>query len=168
MNIDAAFPSKYLKAADIGETDLALTIKEVVMETVGQGEEAEGKPIIYFNETEKGLVLNKTNTNTIKGLYSAETDNWVGKTIALFATEVDFAGKQTLALRVRMRPPQAKTNGNGHAPTVADLKARYFERANEAAQMGIIADTIPDDATAEQIITAGKKLKAAIDKANEF
>lgn len=166
MNIDSAFPSKYLKAADIGETDLALTIKEVVMETVGQGEEAEGKPIIYFNETEKGLVLNKTNTNTIKGLYTAETDNWVGKTIALFATEVDFAGKQTLALRVRMKAP-AKTNGHT-APSLADLKARYFERANEAAQLGILAETIPDDATAELITTLGKKLKLAIDKANEF
>lgn len=163
MNIDQAFPSKYLKAADVGETDLALTIKKVVIETVGQGEDAEEKPIVYFDETEKGLVLNKTNTNTIKGLYSVETDNWMGKTIAIFATEVDFAGKQTMALRVRMRAP-IKTSG----PSVEALKERYFNRANEAAQLGIVADTIPDDATAETITELGKKLKAAIDKANEF
>lgn len=169
MNIDAAFPSKYLKAADIGDGDLPLTIKEVVIENIGQGEDIETKPILYFVETEKGLVLNKTNSNTIKGLYTAETDAWAGKMIALFATEVDFAGKQTLALRVRMKAPM---NGNGHAAiSVTDLRARYVERLNEAKQLGVDVTkfmALPDDASAETITAWGKQLKAAIEKANEF
>lgn len=165
MNIDAAFPSKYLKASDIGDGDMPLTIKEVVIENIGQGEDIESKPILYFAETEKGLVLNKTNSNTIKGLYSAETDNWAGKMIALFATEVDFAGKQTLALRVRMKAP---AKSNGHAVSIDELKARYAARSSEASQLGIKPDPLPDNATAEQITAAGMKLKALIDKANEF
>lgn len=108
MNINNAFPSKYLKSGDIPEdADLILTIKEVVQETVGQGEEAESKPIVYFQEQEKGLVLNKTNATAIMGMYGPETNGWVGKRIAMFATEVDFAGKQTLALRVRLKAPKA-------------------------------------------------------------
>ena len=162
MNIDTAFPSKYLKAADIGDSDMALTIRSVEIETIGQGEDADSKPILYFNETEKGLVLNKTNSTTIKGLYSAETDNWIGKAIALFSTEVDYAGKQTLALRVRMKAPVKA------APSVAEYRARYGERMAEARQLGVDAPALPEDATIEQIIAAGKALKTAIDKANEF
>ena len=113
MNINNAFPSKFLKSGDIpDDADLILTIKEVVQESVGQGEEAENKPIVYFTEQEKGLVLNKTNANAIAGMYGPETDGWAGKRIALFATEVDFAGKQTLALRVRLKAPRAPQAGD--------------------------------------------------------
>lgn len=106
MNINNAFPSKWLKSGDIEGDDLVLTIARVEIETVGQGEDAEQKPIVYFDETEKGLVLNKTNADSIARLHGPETDAWTGKRIALFSTEVDFGGKQTLALRVRLKSPQ--------------------------------------------------------------
>lgn len=114
MNIGQAFASKWLKSSDIGDDDLVLTISDVVIETVGQGEQEEQKPVVYFTETDKGLVLNKTNADSIAKLHGPETDEWAGKRIALFATEVDFGGKQVLALRVRLKAP--KTNGNGNPP----------------------------------------------------
>lgn len=116
MNINNAFPSKWIKSGDIEGDDLVLTIKSVQIETVGQGEDAEEKPIVYFSEIEKGMVLNKTNADSISRLYGPETDGWTGKTIALFATEVAFGGKQTLALRVRLKTP---TKSNGNAPIKA-------------------------------------------------
>ncbi len=85
--------------------DLIYTIRDVVMESVGQDAEASKKPIVYFNEVEKGMVINKTNAATISNLYGPETDSWIGKKIAIFATEVDFKGTQTLALRVRIKAP---------------------------------------------------------------
>jgi hypothetical protein len=116
MNINTAYPSTYLKAAEL-EGDTVYTIKSVEIETLGKDENAEQKPIVYFNETDLGLALNKTNANTIQGLYGPETDEWVGKAITLFATEVDFQGKQTLAIRVRMKKPTgaapAKPASNG-------------------------------------------------------
>lgn len=111
MNIDKAFESKYLAAADIPDDgDLVLTMKEVGMELLGQGEKAENKPVIYFEEVKKGMACNKTNATTIRNLYGADTDQWAGKRIGLFATEVDFQGKQTLALRVRIKAPRASEN----------------------------------------------------------
>jgi len=109
MNINTQFPSEYLKAdGDIpDEGNLVVTMSHVEMKSIGQGADASMKPVLYFHETEKGLVLNKTNANTIQGLYGAETDDWNGKRIALFSTEVDFQGKQTLAIRVRMKKPAA-------------------------------------------------------------
>jgi hypothetical protein len=116
MNIQNAFPSKWLKSGDVEEGDLNLTIKSVQIEDIGQGDNQETKPVIYFDETDKGMVLNKTNADTISRLHTPETDNWIGKKISIFATEVDFAGKQTLALRVRMKAPKP-------AQTVSAAKA---------------------------------------------
>ena len=107
MNINEAYPSKYLKAdVDIPEDeDLVLTVKSVEVEQMGDGED---KPVVYFNEIDKGLVLNKTNANAISNQYGAETDGWTGKKVALFATEVEFAGKMTLGIRVRLRVPKGQ------------------------------------------------------------
>jgi len=112
MNINEAFPSKYLKAdVDIPEdADLVLTMTEVKIEEMGDGEQ---KPVLFFEEIEKGLVLNKTNANAISGHYGSNTEAWTGKKVALFATEVEFAGKMTLGIRVRLRKPK------GDAPTEA-------------------------------------------------
>lgn len=110
MNINSAFPSKYLKSADLPEDgDLILTMDDVSIETVGQDEDAEQRPILRFADHEKALVLNKTNANTIAAMYGPETENWKGQRIALFATEVAYQGKMTLAIRVRVRKPEAKT-----------------------------------------------------------
>lgn len=146
MNINNAFPSKWLKSGDIGDDDMVLTIRAVEIEEVGQGDDAEHKPVVYFNETEKGMVLNKTNADAISKLHGPETDGWVGKAIALFATEVDFAGKQTLALRVRLKAPKvaavkpatAAQNGNGHKAAFATFQ----EAATYAGPFGITADAI--------------------------
>lgn len=126
MNINDAFPSKYLKASDVPDDgDLILTIRQVDVEEVGQGDDREQKPIVYFGEIEKGLVLNKTNANAIQSLYGADTAAWEMKRIAIFATEVDFKGTQTLALRVRLRPP-AKA-GKAEPVGAGAGKAALFE-----------------------------------------
>ena len=101
MNIDQAFPSNYLKAADLSG-DTPLTISSVAVETIGE----DSKPVVYFTERETGLVLNKTNKETIKSLTgTSETDKWIGKQIVLFPTQVDFQGKQVEAIRIRLRAP---------------------------------------------------------------
>lgn len=100
MNIDSAFPSRYLKAADV-DGELTLTISGVEIGEVGQDENRESKPIVYFAEVEKGLVLNRTNASAISALFGSETDEWQGKRIALFVENVAYQGKQTPAIRVR-------------------------------------------------------------------
>ncbi|MDJ0512778.1 MAG: hypothetical protein QNJ62_04975 [Methyloceanibacter sp.] len=102
MNINDTFPSKYLKASDLQGRDVNVTMSRVVMEDVGD----DHRPIVYFEGKQKGLVLNKTNANTIAGMYGPETEVWPGKPITLFPTQVDFQGKATEAIRVRLRPPQ--------------------------------------------------------------
>lgn len=133
MNIASAFPSKYLKAAEL-EGDTVFTIDRVEIENVApQGKPVEEKPVLYFAEDERGLVLNKTNSETIASIHGGETDEWSGKQITLFATEVDFQGKQVLAIRVRMKrnPPAARRPGTAQRqPARQAAPAQEFTEDN--------------------------------------
>ncbi len=103
MNINSAFPSKYLKAdADVDEDGIVVTIKLVKVENVGQGARAEQKPVVYFDEVDKGLVLNKTNATFIVSIAGDDdTDGWKGTKIRLIATDVEYAGDLVRGIRVR-------------------------------------------------------------------
>lgn len=103
--INDLFPSRFIKSADIGDTDTVLTISKVAMEDLGYGDGQDTKPVVYFQEIDKGLVMNKTNAESIGQLYGERIDGWPGKKITLFTTEVSFQGKPMLGIRVRLRPP---------------------------------------------------------------
>jgi hypothetical protein len=75
MNIDTAFPSRWLKALDIKGKRIPVTLANVAEEEVGDGV----KPVLYFEGKEKGLVLNKTNAEILKDAYGPETDDWAGQ-----------------------------------------------------------------------------------------
>lgn len=109
MKIGSAFPSKYLKAADLGESKVLVTIDRVEVEDVGQQGRKESKPVLYFRGKDKGLVLNKTNANKIKAIIGTdETDDWKGHRIGLYATETEFAGEMVDCIRVAAPPKNAK------------------------------------------------------------
>jgi hypothetical protein len=58
MNIVEQFPSIWLTSKTLtGEQ--TLTVREVTIETIG-GDKQE-RPVVWFRETEKGWLLNKTN-----------------------------------------------------------------------------------------------------------
>jgi len=108
MDINSAFPSNYLKAADLRGGRVTVAIDSVVIENIGD----EDKPIVYFQGKEKGLVLNKTNANMITEIAkSSETDAWVGVRVTLYSTRVDFQGRRVDAIRVDY-PPAARTQAS--------------------------------------------------------
>ena len=99
MRIDEQFPSTYLKAADLQGRAVRVTIDRVDIEEISGGER---KPVMYFQNKEKGLVLNKTNSNNISASYGYETEDWNGKIVELFEMMVDFKGQSVPAIRVRV------------------------------------------------------------------
>lgn len=100
MNINDAFPSNYLKASDLGTAQPVVTIDRVEHEPVGR--EREMKAVLYFQNKEKGMVLNKTNAKKISELIgSPETDEWTGFRIRIFATTTEFGGETVECLRVK-------------------------------------------------------------------
>lgn len=116
MDINSAFPSKYLKAADLKGHRATVTISSVEMEDIGDDE---SKPVLYFDGKSKGLVLNKTNSSMIVEITdNSETDSWTGQQIVLFSTKVDFQGRRVDAIRVdkveaKKKPPVQKEREPG-------------------------------------------------------
>ena len=103
MEYDDIYKNRWIKADDIGDEDLILTIKDVNAEEVGADKEM--KLVLTFKDQEKGLALNKTNAENLKDRFGATPNDWIGKKIALYTTEVDYAGKTTLAVRIRKKTP---------------------------------------------------------------
>lgn len=100
MNINDAFPSNYLKASDLGDSQPVVTVDRVELEPFGRTKEM--KPVVYFAGKQKGIVLNKTNSKKIAEIaMSHDTDDWHGVQIRLYSTEVDFQGETVEAIRVK-------------------------------------------------------------------
>ena len=76
-----------------------MKIRELKVEAVGQQKET--KPVLYFFDEQKGLVLNKTNSMTIARLYGNDFSMWSGKPIECFSIPVEFSGEMRDAIRVR-------------------------------------------------------------------
>lgn len=116
MRISDAFPSTYLKAADLRGQNVNVVMSHVNMEEVGDGH----KPIVYFQGKDKGLVLNKTNANNIVAAYGEDTDDWAGGKLILFPAMVDFQGKTVEAIRVRVPPRKPAAAAQRAQATTSD------------------------------------------------
>jgi hypothetical protein len=104
MNLDTLFPSDYLKAADILQPRM-MTIRAIKLEEIGQDKTS--KPVLFFSEETRGMVLNKTNAAMIAHTYGNETDSWLGRPVELHVEPVQFQGRVVDAIRVSIPPPPA-------------------------------------------------------------
>lgn len=123
MKLSDMYPSRFLKAEDFEEgKTFILTVKDVQIETLGQGAKQETKPVMYFRDTEKVLALNKTNAITIGKHLGDDTDEWIGKKIAFTTTEVEMKGEIVRAIRVKTKqavgptPPPVPVTDNEDEP----------------------------------------------------
>jgi hypothetical protein len=105
VKIGSAFPSKYIKASDLQDQEVTVVIASCEIEEVGNAQKKEEKPVLYFKDKDKGFVLNKTNAKIIAKLYGDDTDDWIGKPITIYPTEVEFAGEMVESIRVRSKAP---------------------------------------------------------------
>lgn len=111
MNVNDAFPSSYIKASDLGDKRVLVTIDRVEMESLGRGNDKETKPVLYFVGKQKGMVLNKTNTKKIHDIVGSwEDSDWIGQQIVIYATETEFGGETVSCVRI------LSPNGNGTQP----------------------------------------------------
>jgi len=100
MKVSEMFPTKWISAADLQNREVTVTIRDIAMEQVEQDKPP--KPVLYFTGGQKGMVLNKTNSNSIAVLYGDDTDGWSGKPITLHTQWVDFKGEMKQAVRVKL------------------------------------------------------------------
>jgi hypothetical protein len=119
MHVDALYPSRFLRCADLNGKPRRVTIAGLKREDVG----GEQKNILAFTD-EKPLILNKTNARSIARLHGDETRGWNGKDIVLVPAQVDFRGDIVDAIRVRAatsQPQQQQAPNSDEPPFDDDL-----------------------------------------------
>lgn len=104
------FPSQYIKAAELRGKDVPLTIKRVDLANLPLKGTSDTKKrgVIEFQETDKKLVLNRTNADIIARLHGRDTEDWIGKRIALYPAMASFGRETVPAIRIRSKAPPAK------------------------------------------------------------
>jgi hypothetical protein len=110
MKFNEMYPSRFFKAEDLAQP-LLVKIKEVKMEVVGgENDEKTEKPILYFVNQDKAVILNKTNATIIINITgSDDSDEWTGAHIELYKDTVMFHGTPTPCVRCREPKQQKKS-----------------------------------------------------------
>lgn len=112
------YVSSYLRADSfMGQPAQNLTIASVEIEEIGQDKEE--KPVLYFEELELGMVLNKTNITRLEEMSIArggtrDSDDWIGMRVQMYHDpEIAYAGKRVGGLRFREAPAAKGTKKKG-------------------------------------------------------
>jgi hypothetical protein len=130
------FPSKMLllgsQNLNEGE-ELVAKIQKVEVQKIKSSTGNEDQvPVIQF-ENAPPMVLNITNSRTIASLYGERYDEWIGKSIQIYATMVKgFGGGQVMGLRVREAIPDTGQDIEAHetalksCSTMEELQAAFM------------------------------------------
>lgn len=134
MKLNDAYPSNFLKAEDLQGKEVSATIDSAELQEIGQGQDKENKIIVSFVGKSKKLVCNKTNFKSIAALCGDDTDDWRGKTITLYPTEVPYGPDMVWSIRVRGRAPGTNQRAAVHArPPVTDDQAANLTGGDDQA-----------------------------------
>lgn len=110
MKVDEMFPTRFLTGFDLGGRVVMVTIAAIKPEEMRDPRTFEDvtRFVVYFkgSKTGKGLILNKTVARQIAAiLKDDETNNWIGKQIALFPEDIKVAGEDHIAIRAQAVHP---------------------------------------------------------------
>lgn len=137
------FNYDYLGAYSIEDSkDLIVTIKEVKKEKVkGQGGKEEECLVCYFTDSDKPMILNRTNCGIIEKVYNTpNVEDWPGKKIQLYSETVKAFGELTDALRIRDFVPKVQK-------PVLSKSMKAWSRATELISKGGSIERITDKYT---------------------
>lgn len=115
MRVSEMFPKKYATGEDLKGRHLTLTIAAVEQEKSfipGKGEQKIF--VIYFENAQKGIILNNRMAYQIAAIYGDETESWTGKRITIYPVPMTVAGEHRIAIR-------AKKPANGDTSPPAEM-----------------------------------------------
>ena len=101
MNVFKVVPPTYLNAAGLGDQEIRDTIGRVSAVEFDRGER---KVVVNLANDGRGVILNRTNLETIVTAYGPETDDWVGKPVIVRAEPTTFQGRKMQGVRVHIPP----------------------------------------------------------------
>jgi hypothetical protein len=113
MKISELYPKRYATGDDLKGQAYTFTISRVNLEEMHPqpGAPVERKPVIYFDQTQKGIILGPALARQIAAALGDETDTWKGKKITIYPQPMTVAGQPRIAIRAR-----PATNGTTPPP----------------------------------------------------
>jgi hypothetical protein len=123
--------SKYFRARDVeGQPPQVLTIADVTEEIMGRGGgQKDVKCFLWFNETPKGLQLNKTRVNILEAAYGPDSDFWTGKRIKIyFDPNVEFGGRLVGGVGIKTSPGVVWQGADPNSGSWGDAPAGSAQR----------------------------------------
>ena len=110
-DLDQAYGSRFLGVVDIGPNKKVRTkLLKVRMEPVKDREtgKARKRPLVYFENIEKPLVLNTTNKNILVAALGKSPAGWLNASVGILVDpNVSFGGKIVGGVRLRVLLPPA-------------------------------------------------------------
>ncbi len=97
----------FLKQEDVPKPTKVL-IESIGYETLKNGDDDEEKLVARFVGNDKGLVLNRTNCESLEEILGTDDyDSWAGNAVVLWTDPtVKFGGKTVGGLRIRSATPK--------------------------------------------------------------
>lgn len=132
------YEKDFLGAWDFTDGDKTFTMKKAQRgELTGSGGRKSKKPVVYFQETDKGLALNATNGKTIAAMYGVMVEDWQGKKITLYKSRTTMGSEEVDCVRVRPQKPKGAASTFNEAE--ADADALVIEE--QAAELRMLCTT---------------------------
>lgn len=133
--LNEMFPSQYLNGEDLKGKAYVLKIRFVKTEEIfDQQKRAKAKKwVVYFEDARKGCLIGKTQTAQIfEGTDTKATEEWTGKTIEIYPTNVVAFGETHCVPRFRKASVAQVT------PTPAEFQVEAVEDEEETVHTGAI------------------------------
>ena len=146
MNVDDLFDSKYLKAEDLkGKARTVVIETETELQFRERDGQEKRKIVLTFQHMKKGIILNRTNTFTIRDAYGSHTEQWVGREIILYPDMTFMGEKRVPCIRVRIpETAQAEEDPFPESPRTPSPPARTPAK-NPRSSGNFVVDPPVDD-----------------------
>ena len=118
-DFDALYGSKYLSAADLkGQRPRRKIGKVEVVDLKEKDGSTRRKFVLYFENEDKSLVLNKTNATKLAMAFGKDNHEWIGALVELYAemTSLGKEGVRLQPLRSIAKPGTAPSPSSPLAP----------------------------------------------------
>jgi hypothetical protein len=112
MKISHMFQTKYATGDDLKGKEYTFTISRVKPELMHPSGNPVQKFVLYFAETQRGVILSRTLADQIATITGQDdTETWTSKKITIYPEPMVVAGKKRIGIRAK-----APTNGVSQPP----------------------------------------------------
>ncbi len=153
VDFDQMYPGRFLKAGELLGKKVTVTIADVTIDELEgeKGKKVQG--ILYLRESQKQIVLNKTNGLCLRGMFGRKPQEWIGKRATIFQDETRLGGDTVDCIRIwgspdiardmqitiklaRKKPFTMTMHATGNAKESATLEPELPSTESESANEG--------------------------------